>query len=56
MEELLTLDEVAKLLKVHVKTVRREIDAGRLASVKVRRSIRVTASEFAKYVRHLSQK
>lgn len=50
VEELLTLDEVARLLRVSRRTVMREIDAGRLGHVRIRRAIRVKASQYEEYV------
>lgn len=56
VEQLLTIPEVAALLKVTKQTVRREIDAGRLGYVKVRRTIRIPASAYTSYLRDLSRR
>jgi len=53
-EELLTIAEVADLLKVSKRTVIREIDAGRLGHVRVRRAIRVRTSQYEEYVAGLT--
>jgi excisionase family DNA binding protein len=45
----LTIPEVAAALQVSVRTVRREIDAGRLAAVKVRRLVRIPPHELDAY-------
>ncbi len=50
VEGLLTLEEVAHLLRVSRRTVMREIDAGRLGHVRVRRAIRVRTSQYVEYV------
>jgi excisionase family DNA binding protein len=45
---LLSLDEVARQLGVHVKTARRQVRDGRLQAVRVGRQYRVAASELAR--------
>lgn len=45
----LSLDAVAVELGVCVRTVRREIAAGKLAAFRVRRVLRVDGDEFARY-------
>ena len=46
----LTIKEIAAMLKVHEGTVRRWIRNGKLASVKVGESVRVTNAEFQRFV------
>ena len=53
-DRLLKLPEVADELRVSVKTVRRLIDEGKLASVKVRWVRRVWRSEFERYLATLT--
>jgi excisionase family DNA binding protein len=43
MEELLTIDDVAKLLKISKASVRRHIKEGRLKAVRIGRIIRIPA-------------
>ena len=50
-EELLTVDEVARRLKLHPETVRRWIRAGRLRAISLgsdRAGLRIRASEVAR--------
>lgn len=51
--ELLTLQEVAEQLRVSTRTVKREIEAGRIRSVKIGRRTLVTGRELEAYVAHL---
>ncbi|MGA7730348.1 MAG: helix-turn-helix domain-containing protein [Chloroflexia bacterium] len=48
--ELLTVDEVAKVLRVSVFTVRQLLKAGKLRGVKVGRQWRVRQTELDKYL------
>jgi len=48
--ELLTLEEVGKLLKLSLATVRREASSGSLSTVKLGRSVRVTRRDLDSYV------
>ena len=52
-EELLTVADVAELLKVSAVTVRRLLASGALAKTNVRRSVRVKASDYVRYVEGL---
>ncbi len=45
MEELLTVEEVAKRLKISKATVRRHIREGRLKAVKIGRVVRISSEE-----------
>lgn len=45
MEELLTIEEVAKSLKISKATVRRHIREGRLKAVKIGKVVRISAEE-----------
>ena len=45
MEELLTIEEVAKQLKISKATVRRHIKEGRLRAVKIGKVVRISAEE-----------
>ena len=45
-----TLREVARILGVCVRTVRREIDRGRLIGFRVGRSVRIRVSELQRYI------
>ena len=46
----LTLDEVADLLRVSRRTVEREIAAGRIRALHIRRRVVVTEKELAAYL------
>ena len=48
--QLLTVDECAELLRLHPKTVRREIAEGRLKSVRLGRARRVPLVAVAEYI------
>ena len=45
-----TTDEVANILKVHVKTIREMIKSGRLPAVKVGQEYRITDEQIREYV------
>ncbi len=45
MKELLTIEEVAKQLKISKATVRRHIREGRLRAIKIGRVVRISAQE-----------
>ena len=45
MEELLTIEQVAKQLKISKVTVRRHIKEGRLRAVKIGKVVRISADE-----------
>lgn len=49
---LYTIIEVAKLLKVSTKTVRRWIDAGDLIAHRLGRQLRITESDLLTFIRH----
>ena len=50
-ERLLTVDEVADLLQVHPRTVRREIDRGKLIAVRLsQRVVRIKESTLRSYI------
>jgi excisionase family DNA binding protein len=49
-----TLPEVAKFLRVSVKTIRRLIDEGKLKSIKVRGAVRVWDRDLAAYLQKLA--
>lgn len=46
----LSLSEVADYLGVCVRTVRREIDRGRLPAFRVGRNLRISLSELRRYI------
>lgn len=50
MEEYLTTKEIAKLLKVHVMTVRRWITLGKLPAILLGKDYRVEKSSFENYL------
>lgn len=50
MEELLTLEEVARILKVSVQTVRRMIDENELKAIKIRGQWRVKREDLQDYI------
>jgi excisionase family DNA binding protein len=50
-EQLLTLDDVAKILQVSVVTVRRLINDGALKAIKVRGQLRVKQEDLDAYLR-----
>lgn len=50
MEEFLTTEEVSKILKVNIITVRRWIHKGILPASKFEKEFRVTETDFEKFV------
>jgi excisionase family DNA binding protein len=50
-EEMLTVEEVAKLLRVGEKTVRRWINRGELRAIDVGREYRITRSSYEDFKR-----
>lgn len=56
MEEFLTTEEIAKLLKVHVITVRRWIIAGKLPATYLGKSYRVTRDDLEKFLNQNKKK
>ena len=50
MDEFLTTNEIAKLLKVHVITVRRWIDAGGLKAARLGKQYRVKKEDLDKFL------
>lgn len=56
MSELLTVQEVADMLRVGKRTVERFIALGEIGSVKVGRRRLVPAPELDRYVRHAQQR
>ena len=48
---LLTVKEVAGVLKVAVKTVRREIKRGELPAIRIGRQLRISADDLVLYIR-----
>jgi len=55
MESLLTLGEVAELLKVSERTVLRRVEAGELVGVKVGRAWRFTREDLQNYLEKARQ-
>ena len=49
-DECVSLSRAAKILGVCVRTVRREIERGRLAAFRVGRSLRIRMSELRRYM------
>lgn len=49
-KRLLTIDAIAAMLDVSPRTVQREIDAGAIATVRVRRLVRIDADEAQAYI------
>lgn len=54
--EWLTVAEISRELKVHVMTVYRLINGGKLGAVKVGRSYRVQRTEFERYLKEARTK
>ena len=54
MDELLTVETVAQVCRVHEGTVRRQIAAGKLRSVRVGRSVRVRREDLDAYLGSVS--
>jgi excisionase family DNA binding protein len=52
MNEVLNLDEVAKLLKVSKRTVQREVELGKLEAFKVGRALRFTKQAVEEYMQN----
>ena len=55
MEELLTIKEVAKHLKISKATVRRHIKEGKLKAVKIGRIVRISAKEIKSLFRPMGE-
>lgn len=51
MDKALTMAQAAKIMNVHVATVRREIERGNLKAFPVGRSIRIRQSVLAEFMR-----
>lgn len=51
MPDLLTVDEVARRLRLHHMTVRRQIRSGRLRAVRIGRSIRVREEDLEAFMK-----
>ena len=49
-EEMLTVEEVAKMLKVHVKTVRHWINTGELKAMDIGRDYRISRSDLQEFI------
>lgn len=49
-QECVSLREASRLLGVCVRTIRREIDRGRLAAFRVGRNLRIKTSELQRYM------
>lgn len=49
-ERCVSLKEAARLLQVCVRTLRREIERGRLSAFRVGRSLRIKLSELRRYM------
>lgn len=50
MNEVLSLDEVAELLKVSKRTIQREVEQGKLEAFKVGRALRFTKQAVEEYM------
>ena len=50
LERLLTITEAAKVLNVSVRTVRRQIDDGRLPVVRIGGAVRIRPADLAKFI------
>jgi excisionase family DNA binding protein len=50
MNDLLTIDETARICHVHAATIRRHIRAGQLKSVRLGRSVRVRREDLEAYL------
>jgi excisionase family DNA binding protein len=50
MDELLTVDQVARICRVHPVTVRRHIASGRLRSVRAGRGVRIRRDDLEAYL------
>lgn len=49
-EEFYTVEEIAELLKVHDRTVRREIQRGKLKKVMIGTNLRIRRSDLEEYL------
>ena len=49
-EEMLTIEEVAKMLKVHVKTVRHWINTGELKAMDIGRGYWISRSDLQEFI------
>ena len=50
VDECVSLSRAAEILDVCVRTVRREIDRGKLLAIRVGRSLRIRMSELRRYM------
>ena len=54
IDRLYKIQEIADLLRTSKRTVEREIEAGRLRTIKIsRRSVRVSSRQLAKYLKKI---
>lgn len=49
-EEFYTVEEIAELLKVHDRTIRREIQRGKLKKVMIGNSLRIRRDDLEEYL------
>lgn len=50
MEELLTIEDVSRILRVSIQTVRRMIDEGELKAIKIRGQWRIKREDLQDYI------
>ena len=56
-EELLTVDDAAKIMKVHPRTIRAFINSGELAIVEIgKREYRIRRSELNRFIREREER
>ena len=56
-EELLTVDEAAKIMKVHPRTIRSFVNSGDLAIVEIgKREYRIRRSELNRFIREREER
>lgn len=55
METLLTLEEAARFLRIHIDTMRRYVREGRIAAAKIGRGYRIRPADLETFLNELQQ-
>ncbi len=55
-QQLYTIDEVAKILRLHRNTVKKRIESGELGAIQVGREYRISARDLDEYMERMQYK